>query len=219
LYISGIFDDKSKSKFIPYAGTAPNIFKNNDVDDQTCQMKSKTKCKKKNRRSLDWISPGPLDVWADDGCFPKTLPGVSSLPHTRDDLGGFLDKYFTNKQYKKNTQFYKNTLPQQESSALVGVEIGVQAGIYSENILSQWPSCSKYILIDAWEHQEHYFDGANVPTDMHLEQLQATKFRLEKFSDFVELVYYRNFSSDAVQYIPDSSTDFIYIDARHDYCG
>lgn len=37
-----------------------------------------------------------------------------------------------------------------------------QLGIFSEAILSQWPSCTRFYLADLWGHQENYQDVANV---------------------------------------------------------
>lgn len=34
-----------------------------------------------------------------------------------------------------------------------------------------------------------------------------------------KLAFLRMFSSQAVQFLPDDSVDYIYVDARHDYCG
>ena len=114
-------------------------------------------------------------------------------------------------------------LRNKNGKSLIGIEIGVQEGKYSEIILNNWKSCSKYIMIDAWTEQPNYYDRANVPTTKQLELYEQTKRRLRRIADDstrnIELVYYRNYSSDAVTYIEDNSIDFIFIDARHDYCG
>ena len=34
-----------------------------------------------------------------------------------------------------------------------GAELGVQRGDFSKQTLDTWPSCKKYILVDAWKHQ------------------------------------------------------------------
>jgi hypothetical protein len=39
---------------------------------------------------------------------------------------------------------------------------GVQAGLFSKDILARWKSCEKYILVDLWHQQERYDDTANV---------------------------------------------------------
>jgi hypothetical protein len=40
----------------------------------------------------------------------------------------------------------------------VAAELGVQKGIFSEQMLKTWPSCKKYYLIDLWEQQQNYID-------------------------------------------------------------
>jgi hypothetical protein len=106
----------------------------------------------------------------------------------------------------------------------VGIEIGVQRGEYAEELLSLWKSCKKYYLIDVWAPQEVYFDGANVNMETQEFYYQDTRNRLAKFEAKknkngivrgTDLIYFRNYSSDAALYIPDLSVDFIYIDARH----
>ena len=44
----------------------------------------------------------------------------------------------------------------------IGVELGVQRGLFSKAILQLWPSCREYHMVDLWAHQEHYEDVANV---------------------------------------------------------
>ena len=43
-----------------------------------------------------------------------------------------------------------------------GVEIGVQRGYFSKQMLNGWKSCTKYVLVDTWKHTANYTDGANV---------------------------------------------------------
>lgn len=38
-----------------------------------------------------------------------------------------------------------------------GAELGVQRGLFSASVLSRWPSCKRYLLVDLWEQQENYF--------------------------------------------------------------
>lgn len=37
-----------------------------------------------------------------------------------------------------------------------------QLGYYSKHLLSQWPSCTRFYLVDLWGHQDNYEDVANV---------------------------------------------------------
>ena len=100
----------------------------------------------------------------------------------------------------------------------VGLEIGVQRGIYSEIILSKWINCEKYILMDPWVHQQNYEDVANVNQDTQNALYDETVNRLKKFQERgTTLEYIRDFSGNGRKLIPDNSLDFVYIDARHDY--
>jgi hypothetical protein len=99
-----------------------------------------------------------------------------------------------------------------------GVEIGVQQGLFAETSLSIWKKAEMYALVDIWRKQEAtYADSANVEDAQQEENFRATKLRLAKFGN--KPVYYRNKSSEAVQYFKDNSLDYIYLDALHDYCG
>jgi hypothetical protein len=100
----------------------------------------------------------------------------------------------------------------------VGVEIGVQKGHYSEETLKLWPKCKKYYLVDIWKKQgEFYTDTANVPDHLQDQNYLTAKRLMEKFGSVPTLV--RNASVDAAARFPDEYFDYIYLDARHDYCG
>lgn len=97
------------------------------------------------------------------------------------------------------------------------VELGVRKGEFAINNLRMWPSCEKYILVDIWGHQENYIDLANLDNDEQEKIYQETKKLLLPYND--KLLYYRNLTTVAATFVPDSSIDFVYVDARHDYCG
>jgi len=99
----------------------------------------------------------------------------------------------------------------------IGLEIGVQSGSFSKIILSSWKQCEKYYLVDIWKHQANYVDGANVEDSQQEKLYESTKSNLKQWAG--KTVFYRMFSSDAVDRFENESLDFIYIDARHDYCG
>jgi hypothetical protein len=106
---------------------------------------------------------------------------------------------------------------QSDGGLSVGVEVGVKTGDFSYEILSKWARCSKFYLVDIWRQQKNYIDGANV-NDRRQDQLfNITQARLKPFEN--KLQYLRMFSSEASKLIPDSSVDFVYVDARHDFCG
>lgn len=97
-----------------------------------------------------------------------------------------------------------------------GVELGVQRGHYAKAILDAWPKCQKYYLVDAWEHQKNYSDIANVAQEEHNAFLTEAKQVLSNYAE--KTVFIRKFTKDAVQDVP-NDVDFVYVDARHDYCG
>ena len=102
--------------------------------------------------------------------------------------------------------------------------MGVKQGLYAEILLKKWKSCTNYKLVDLWAHQTNYEDIANVSNEKHESFYQETKTRLRQWADKTE--YYKMLSTEASRLIADkikegqeSLVDFIYIDARHDYCG
>ena len=98
-----------------------------------------------------------------------------------------------------------------------GAEVGVQKGEHAMRILREWPSCQSFKLIDLWGHQVNYEDHANVPDAAQEEYFQQAKQNVEPWSNKTE--FFRMLSTEAAKKIPDLSLDFVYLDARHDYCG
>ena len=76
-----------------------------------------------------------------------------------------------------------------------------------------------YIIICTYifQSQDNYIDDANVDDDMHEENYRRAKIVMSRFKG--KTVFIRNYTTLAALSIPDNSIDFIYIDARHDYCG
>lgn len=98
-----------------------------------------------------------------------------------------------------------------------GAEVGVQRGVHARKVLENWPSCQTFQLIDLWGHQENYVDKANVQQQAQDRIYNEAQNRLKKFAH--KTTFHRMLSTQAAAHIPDYSLDFIYIDARHDYCG
>ncbi len=98
-----------------------------------------------------------------------------------------------------------------------GVEIGVQRGHYSAKLLSGWKSCEKIYLVDAWKEQENYVDIANVGAGEQEQLYVEARNRMKQWE--AKTVFLRMLSSEAVDNFNDEELDFIYVDARHDYCG
>ena len=46
--------------------------------------------------------------------------------------------------------------------AQVGIELGVQTGMFAAATLQQWSCNKKYYLVDIWAPMENYLDEANV---------------------------------------------------------
>lgn len=101
-----------------------------------------------------------------------------------------------------------------------GVEIGVQRGEFSTSTLSLWTKCKEYHLIDLWLQQSNslnYTDTANVDNNLQEANYQVTRQAMKLFGEIPR--FYRNASTAVAPQFAINSIDFIYIDARHDYCG
>jgi hypothetical protein len=99
------------------------------------------------------------------------------------------------------------------------IEIGVRDGEYACQVLEKWTEFEHYYGIDAFLKQSNYIDWANkeqaTQDEDYLRTLNLLNTKFGK--DKVTLV--RNFSTNAASQFKKESIDFVYIDARHDYCG
>jgi hypothetical protein len=99
------------------------------------------------------------------------------------------------------------------------IEVGVRDGEYAYKVLEKWKEFDHYYGIDPYEKQVNYFDWANkeqaVQDNDYSRVLNTLNSRFGK--DKVSLI--RNYSTNVVGLFKKESIDFIYIDARHDYCG
>ncbi|OGC69959.1 hypothetical protein A2415_04875 [candidate division WWE3 bacterium RIFOXYC1_FULL_39_7] len=92
----------------------------------------------------------------------------------------------------------------------IGVEIGVEQGVFSE-IICQNKNVQKLYSIDAWKSHREYRDHTH---QQKLDKFyELSKIRLSPYD--CELV--RKFSSEAASDFMDKVLDFVYIDANHDY--
>jgi hypothetical protein len=105
----------------------------------------------------------------------------------------------------------------QEKGLTVGAELGVQWGRRSDYFLSIWSSCNTFYLVDVWKQQENYQDPANVPDDQQAQNKAVAQQMMSKFGS--KVVFMHNSTLNASFLIPDQSLDFVFVDARHDYCG
>jgi hypothetical protein len=100
-----------------------------------------------------------------------------------------------------------------------GAELGVQDGWFVKETLPRWKSVQKYILVDIWRQQTNYVDAANRPNDVQEAMYQKLlgELRAGGWSDKIKVM--RMLTKEAANEVPDESLDYVYVDARHDYCG
>lgn len=99
-----------------------------------------------------------------------------------------------------------------------GAEIGVQIGLYSEEILEK--SHLKLLYsIDCWKNfdKKHYVDIANKSQLKQYYYYFKTILRLMKFRKRSKII--RKTSQEAARRFKEECLDFVYIDARHSYEG
>lgn len=167
----------------------------------------------------------------DDSHFNERQPGaVLNVSHLSKETIWAINEYASRdfemfgykKQYMQHsidTEKPRATLLGKilhERNASTGVELGVQRGLFSRDVLRAWGNrCKKYVLVDLWAPQKNYMDGANVPK---AKQDAIFHQALENTRDFpVEVC--RDFTVRCAQHFADQYFDFIYVDARHDYKG
>ena len=91
-----------------------------------------------------------------------------------------------------------------------GVEVGVDRGEFSEQILNAWKG-RLLISIDAWSPElDPHHDAAG-----HEDHYISARGRLARFGGRSEIR--RLASTSAAAAVPPRSLDFVYIDASHDY--
>jgi hypothetical protein len=129
-----------------------------------------------------------------DSCSEPIKKGVPTFTH-RNHLGDIL---------------------QQEQMTL-GVELGVQEGYFSNELLTRWSSCKEYHLVDVWAPQENYKDVANVGHAEQDRRYQTTLSNTNQWKDKIHVC--RNYTTECVRHVPDGYYDFVYVDARHDFKG
>jgi len=97
-----------------------------------------------------------------------------------------------------------------------GVEVGVYRGEYSALLLQSWKGARVY-SVDPWLEfpPDEYTDVCNLSMRDQESNYQTTTNRLGHFGN--RSVVLRQTSKDAAKRFPDSSLDFVFIDAQHHY--
>lgn len=96
-----------------------------------------------------------------------------------------------------------------------GVELGVQRGLFSSELLSKWVGVNSYLLVDIWSNLHNYIDGANVDNIKQQEIYSEAVKNTLKWN----ITICRNYTTVCSEIYSDFKFDFIYVDARHDYQG
>lgn len=96
----------------------------------------------------------------------------------------------------------------------VGIEIGVQRGLFSKVILEN--SKLYLYLLDSWRKFDiGYVDTANVENKVQMERMVMTVNNLLSFEGRFTLI--RDTSENGSKLFQNNFFDFIYIDANHSY--
>jgi len=92
----------------------------------------------------------------------------------------------------------------------LGVEVGVEKGVYSEILLKVNPGLSLHgidPLLVYKNYREH----------IHQDEMDTFLDEILERTSGCDYTFHRSFSLDAVKEFPDESFDFVYIDANHDF--
>jgi len=95
-----------------------------------------------------------------------------------------------------------------------GVEVGVQNGIFSKHLLTNWDG-EKLYLVDSWRQIRTYQDIANLDPNGQLNCFANTFMNVYEFG--VKAVIIRELSEPAGELFGDGSLDFVFLDADHSY--
>lgn len=105
----------------------------------------------------------------------------------------------------------------EEEGFKIGVELGVQRGVFTSQTLSRWKSCESYLLVDIWQPLENYADLSNKDQSGQDKNYQETLKNTAKWKDKIQIC--RNLTTVCAAVHNTTKFDYIYVDARHDYKG
>ena len=94
-----------------------------------------------------------------------------------------------------------------------GVELGVQAGVFSAALLAGWGQCDTYVQVDLWRKQHNYVDEANKKGRGAWSRYRSSARKAGQ--DAVEkgharkVVQCANYTTSCVQQFADESFDFV----------
>eukprot|EP00798_Chlamydomonas_sp_ICE-L_P022892 gene22892-30068_t len=169
----------------------------------------------------DGLAPAPPAESAQPSV--ENAPGGGESKDTKDPIQHYLSQpvpyeFYTEEmsQQPQTDDFLELGNMLERMGMQTGVELGVKKGNSAKRLFVNWPSCSKLYLVDLWDYQENYSDAANVDDKNHLLNLEYAKQQLEPYKS--KTVFIKNSTVDAAQLIPDN-LDFVFVDARHDYCA
>ena len=100
-----------------------------------------------------------------------------------------------------------------------GIEVGVQRGSLARKTLKSWPSCEEYKLVDLWGQDPFYTEPGRDTNDVKNGHLANARRILKTWTNKGITEFFVMRSVDAASKIKDSYFDYIYIDARHDFCA
>ena len=100
-----------------------------------------------------------------------------------------------------------------------GVEVGVQKGIFAKKILSTWQSCLEYKLIDLWGREAGYQEPGQRTEQIHNQFYNEAKSRMTPWTARNVTEFFPMRSTEAAKFLKDRHFEWVYIDARHDYCA
>lgn len=100
-----------------------------------------------------------------------------------------------------------------------GLELGVQYGSNAKELLSQWQHCKIFYLVDTWKQEVNYQDLANRPNEEQERIYDSAKQLLYPWREKVHFLRMPGRQAVAKLQQANIKFDFIYLDARHDYCA
>jgi len=99
----------------------------------------------------------------------------------------------------------------------VGVEIGVAGGHFTKQIVASWPNVAFLHCVDPWKHFEEGYDDSCNLTDAEQEG-RYQQFQKD-FDGAKSVIAHRLMSHKAAMLFPESTADFIYLDANHSFAS